>query len=151
MDYLLDTNIIIIYSKSREKARKIEADHRIFAVENNLALSVVSYAEIRSLIHQFKIGDNRRLAINKLLDRTSRLGISYEEIIERYEEIDAYSQGRHQSLPSPFSARNMGKNDLWIAATASAFDITLVTTDRDFDHLHNVFVKLKFIDLAEYD
>jgi tRNA(fMet)-specific endonuclease VapC len=30
----------------------------------------------------------------------------------------------------------MGKNDLWIAATAYALDIPLMTADSDFDHLH---------------
>jgi tRNA(fMet)-specific endonuclease VapC len=40
------------------------------------------------------------------------------------------------------SARNMGKNDLWIAATASVLDIPLMTTDNDFAHLDPVFLKL---------
>jgi tRNA(fMet)-specific endonuclease VapC len=30
----------------------------------------------------------------------------------------------------------MRENDLWIAATAAASDAILVTTDKDFDHLH---------------
>jgi len=41
----------------------------------------------------------------------------------------------------------MGKNDLWIAATASAFDIRLITTDKDFDHLKDQFIDLLYIDL----
>jgi len=48
------------------------------------------------------------------------------------------------------SSRNMGKNDLWIAATASAFDMVLITTDRDFEHLDNTFLKLKYIDINKY-
>jgi predicted nucleic acid-binding protein len=36
----------------------------------------------------------------------------------------------------------MGKNDLWIAATASVLDIPLMTTDNDFTHLDAVFLKL---------
>ena len=41
----------------------------------------------------------------------------------------------------------MGKNDLWIAATASVLDLTLLTTDKDFDHLKDVFLDLAFVDL----
>ncbi len=36
----------------------------------------------------------------------------------------------------------MGKNDLWIAATASVTGVTLMTTDGDFDHLHPVHLTL---------
>lgn len=150
MNYLLDTNIIIIYSKDKVLSKRIEADHKIFAEENNLAISIVSIAEINSIIHQFKIGDNRRRGIDKILENTTRLDISYEDILKKYEEIDAFSQGKHQTVKSNFSAKNMGKNDLWIAATASAFQITLVTTDSDFDHLNGVFLSLKFIDINNY-
>lgn len=38
-------------------------------------------------------------------------------------------------IPNKLSSRNMGKNDLWIAATALYFDFPLHTTDNDFDHL----------------
>ena len=40
------------------------------------------------------------------------------------------------------SARNMGKNDLWIAATALYFDMVLHTTDNDFDHLPPLGLRL---------
>ncbi len=36
----------------------------------------------------------------------------------------------------PTPGRPMGKNDLWIAATAKVSGLTLLTTDADFDHLH---------------
>lgn len=37
----------------------------------------------------------------------------------------------------------MGKNDLWIAATASVLKTKLLTTDMDFDHLDGVFLDLE--------
>ena len=39
----------------------------------------------------------------------------------------------------------MGKNDLWIAATASHYKLTLLTTDRDFQHLDAAFLKLEYV------
>jgi tRNA(fMet)-specific endonuclease VapC len=150
LNYLLDTNVVIIYSKSRDLAQKIEAEHRLFVAENNLAVSIVTIAEIRSIIHQFNIGDKRRAGIDKILEHVTQLGIDYDLILDRYEEIDAFSQGRHRTLRSDFQPVNMGKNDLWIAATASAFGITLVTTDKDFNHLAGNFLELKFIDLNHY-
>ena len=38
-------------------------------------------------------------------------------------------------LPPGLTARNMGKNDLWIAAIALYLDMDLHTLDNDFDHL----------------
>ena len=63
-------------------------------------------------------------------------------IIKRYAEIDAFSQDKLKNQPLNYSARNMGKNDLWIAATASVLNIPLMTTDNDFNHLDKLFLKL---------
>jgi tRNA(fMet)-specific endonuclease VapC len=59
------------------------------------------------------------------------------ELASLYARLDAYSQGRlrGQPLPVGMTARNMGKNDLWIAATAWYLDLPLHTADNDFDHL----------------
>nr|WP_157618605.1 hypothetical protein [Spirosoma spitsbergense] len=40
----------------------------------------------------------------------------------------------------------MDKNDLWIAATASLLEAILITTDKDFDHLHGRFIEVIWID-----
>jgi predicted nucleic acid-binding protein len=40
----------------------------------------------------------------------------------------------------------MGKNDIWIAATASVVNAILMTTDTDFDHLNGVFLSVVYID-----
>ena len=40
----------------------------------------------------------------------------------------------------------MGKNDLWIAATASVLKANLLVIDHDFDHLDGVFLNRIYID-----
>lgn len=52
--------------------------------------------------------------------------INAPEILAAYGEIDHASRE---------IGRPMGKNDVWIAATAKVTGATLLTTDRDFDHL----------------
>jgi len=42
----------------------------------------------------------------------------------------------------------MGKNDLWIAATAHVTGATLLTADADFDHLNGAFLNRVLIDDA---
>lgn len=43
----------------------------------------------------------------------------------------------------------MGKNDLWIASTAALLGLELVTTDMDFNHLHEVFVDVQMLDMRQ--
>lgn len=150
MNYLLDTNIIIVYSKDGAIARRIEAEYKLFTAENNLAVSIVTIAEINSLVHQQGISGKRRENLGRILVDIYKIDISYADILQKYEEIDAFSQCKHQKVPSPFSPRNMGKNDLWIAATAAALNVPLVTTDKDFGHLAPTFIELILIDVDKY-
>jgi predicted nuclease of predicted toxin-antitoxin system len=55
------------------------------------------------------------------------IDIHEREILYAYAEIDHWSRTK---------GIRMGKNDLWIAATAKAASMTILTTDKDFDHLH---------------
>ena len=45
---------------------------------------------------------------------------------------------------------DLGKNDLWIAATASTYALTLVTTDQDFGHLKDIYLKLSTINPEDF-
>ena len=59
------------------------------------------------------------------------------EIVRAYAPIDVFSHSQ---------GIDMGKNDLWIAATASVTGATLLTTDKDFDHLESAFLTRIWID-----
>lgn len=45
-------------------------------------------------------------------------------------------------------ARNMGKNDLWIAACAKASGAALLTTDKDYLHLDPDQLSVEWVDPA---
>lgn len=75
---------------------------------------------------------------------------SDDGLIEDYIEIDVFSQDRHPTLklPEGMSARNMGKNDIGIAATTKSIEgAELITTDRDFEHLDGVFFRVNYVQL----
>ena len=148
MDYLLDTNILLFYSQRGKVWRGIEAEFSLFRSQTNRCfISVVTLGEIRSIVVKRGLGAGRLERIEYLLQQIGVIYLNYEEIIQNYAHIDAYSQGK---LPNTsFSARNMGKNDLWIAATAASFDLRLLTTDRDFDHLTDR-IDLRYLDLKSY-
>ncbi len=46
-------------------------------------------------------------------------------------------------MPVGATSRNMGKNDLWIAATTYIMKGVLVTNDPDFNHLAPDFFQLR--------
>jgi predicted nucleic acid-binding protein len=142
MRYLLDTNILLIYL--RESDKSIDIDNRFdpLGKTNIPIISVVSLGEIRSLAIRNRWGKRRMQQLNELLHQLVVTDIHVEEIIQLYAEIDAFSQGLLPDKPLGMTARNMSKNDLWIAATAAAANLCLLTTDKDFGHLQNVFIDL---------
>jgi len=150
MDYLLDTNIIIIYSRENKLAKKVEDQYNLFSPENNLYISIVTLGEIDAIIKKNNIGESRQHKIKKLLSGIYKIGLEYTELISKYGDIDAFSQGKIKVADINFTSRNMGKNDLWIAATASHFNLKLLTTDKDFIHLDNVYVDVEEIDIASF-
>ncbi|MCU0394041.1 MAG: hypothetical protein MUE81_23275 [Thermoflexibacter sp.] len=81
----------------------------------------------------------------EILDTFLIADIHSEDVIQRYAEIDAFSQGKLPNQKVTFSAKNMGKNDLWIAATAAVLSATLLTTDHDFSHLQDHFLQIERI------
>jgi tRNA(fMet)-specific endonuclease VapC len=86
--------------------------------------------------------------MEELLSKCVVVDINSVIILNRYAEIDVFRQGRLANRKSNFSVKNMSKNDLWMAATASVLDTTLLTTDNDFEHLHNEFLQVAKIDLV---
>jgi tRNA(fMet)-specific endonuclease VapC len=149
MNYLLDTNILVTYVRDTEVTRRLEDRLNLLNGENNLLVSVVSIGEIRSIAKQNNWGEKKISKIESIVEDFLITDINVETIIERYAEIDAYSQGKLKGEEATFSARNMGKNDLWIAATASIFDLELITTDKDFEHLNPKYLKLNRIELSK--
>ena len=83
--------------------------------------------------------------MNHFLHALNPFPVESEEIAAAYADLDAFSQCAHPSYlpPAGMTGRNMGKNDLWIAATAMLFNATLLTTDADFAHLSPHFLKVE--------
>lgn len=150
MEYLLDTNIVLIYARGNNLTKKIEEELLLLSGDNQLVISVVTIGEIKSLAIKNNWGKSRVAKLSQLLNEFIVADINVEEITERYAEIDAYSQGKLPGRKGKFSSRNMGKNDLWIAATGSILQVVIVTTDSDFDHLDGEYIKLKKVDINSY-
>ncbi len=147
MDLLLDTNIIIIYGRDNNISNAIEQQYQIFSGNHRLFISTVTLGEINAFVKKANLGETRKQKLLRIIDGINKISIDYKEIIEKYGDIDAFSQGKMNTGSPKFSAKNMGKNDVWIAATASVFNLKVVTTDKDFDHLQGVYLDLAYIAL----
>jgi tRNA(fMet)-specific endonuclease VapC len=148
MRYVLDTNIILQYL--RESALSVYIDKQfnpLNSIVNDAIISVVTIGEIKSIAKINHWGKKKLNKIELLCEELLITDINSEDLLERYAEIDAFSQGKLIDRPLSISARNMGKNDLWIAATASILDATLLTTDQDFNHLHSEYLTLQYINV----
>ncbi|NUN99309.1 MAG: PIN domain-containing protein [Saprospiraceae bacterium] len=142
MIYLFDSNIVLHYIRQSAVMMQIERDFNPFGPDNESWLCVVSKGELRSIAIQNQWGALRRQQLEDLMNDFYPADIFSEEMIDAYAEIDAFSQGRLPNKSLSMSARNMGKNDLWIAATAHVLGAKLLITDADFNHLNGVFLDL---------
>jgi len=143
MDYLLDTNIILIYLRGKAERTIIENQYDPFGAQNNPIISVVTVGEIKSIAKRNYWGTRKLRLLNDILNSLIITDINSKDVIEAYAEIDAFSQGKLKEKPLNTSARNMGKNDLWIAATAHVTNATPLTMDKDFEHLKDVYLELE--------
>jgi predicted nucleic acid-binding protein len=141
--FILDTNICLAYVRGKSEFYK-EVDRKLGLSEPDtlIIISVVTKAELLSLGIQNGWGLKKMKALEKLLDKMYIININESDVslMKAYAKIDSYSQGNLDGEPIGMSARNMGKNDLWIATTAYVANAELVPTDGDFDHLNGKWI-----------
>lgn len=111
--------------------------------ENIIAISTVVVGELKGLALSRNWGTRRIEQLQNYLNTFLIIPINRIDIHDCYAEIYAYSQNKLTNRSLPYSARNMGKNDLWIAATASVLKGVLITQDKDFEHLEDIYFKIE--------
>ncbi len=135
--YLLDTNVLLALVRGKTLGEAIDSRFGLRSAINRSMICVVTAGEMLSLAHQFAWGRTKRDELQAILDEVVWIDINHPDIIDAYAEIDFAS--RSQGL-------KMGKNDVWIAATAKVSKTTLLTTDQDFDHLQTTYLDRIWID-----
>lgn len=150
MAYILDTNILIHKSRNSVIWDYVNQHYLRNKLKHEARISIVSAAEVQVFARRNNWGKPRLRELSKLLKILDPIKFN-DDVVEKYIQLDLYSQNAHKSLklPKPFNARNMGKNDLWIAATAATYQLPLITTDQDFQHLNDVFLDIIYVDIAE--
>ncbi len=137
--YILDTNILVHMVREDVLGQQIKDVYDLLMTETRPLLSVVTHGELRSLAYYLEWGEDKKERAAFLLGYFGRVPTEKPSIIEAYAMIDAFSEKQ---------GRSMGKNDVWIAAAAHDTGATLLTTDKDFDHLDPLFLSRIWIDPA---
>lgn len=135
--YLLDTNILVHYVRASTLWERVRDKYQPLTTEPRPIISVVSEGEIRSLATQWEWGQKKPDQMEFALSFFKVTTIHEPKLIHAYAVIDAYCEEISQPL---------GKNDLWISATAAVRGARLLTTDRDFDRLVPRFLTRNWID-----
>ncbi len=143
MAILIDSNLVLEIVRDNSVDAKVK--NYVNPKNEKTYISYVTVAEIKSLASQSKWGTPKLDKLEQVLQDIYIIDIELEAILQAYITIDTFSQGELEGFSLKGSAKNMGKNDLWIAATAHVLKVPLFTTDKDFHHLKDVFVNLKWI------
>jgi|SRR5690625_3264715 len=114
-------------------------------LNHRIIVSVVTKAELDSFVKQNSWRTKKTEMLNNFLQNFIFIDIHQSDtrLLSAYSQIDSYSKRKTKDKNGqllPGSARKMGKNDLWIAATTMVIEGTLITTDNDFNHLNSNFI-----------
>ena len=140
IQYLLDTNILPVWIRWGTPLQVyLQATYQLDTLSAVPMISIVSAAELRVLALQNEWGAYKVRMMESLLAYLLVVPIPYKTSVDAYVEIDDYSRR---------TGVKMGKNDLWIAATAQVENAVLLTTDKDFAHLPQSLVQHHSIDPA---
>ncbi len=126
MSLILDTNICIALLRGGAAAQTISTLYPNELSTSDYRVSLVTVGELYSLASQWNWGSTRWDALDDFLHQTQIVDINDESLLMNYARLDHAAH---------LLGRGIGKNDLWIAATASILNLTLLTADGDFDCL----------------
>jgi tRNA(fMet)-specific endonuclease VapC len=136
--YLLDTNILVHLVRGDATWVRIREEYDVLMTSIRPIISAVTEAELRSLSYQWGWGEARLEQMRYYLGYFGRAPLETPAMLEAYALIDAYSERK---------GHTMGKNDVWVAATAHVTNATLLTTDQDFLHLDGLFLTVERVSL----
>jgi predicted nucleic acid-binding protein len=137
--YLLDTNVIVELVRWNPLGQYLDATYGLLAGTTSCSVSVITHGELNALMRKFNWGSRNIAFMQACLSALTLLDINDPQLLTAYGEIDAACDA---------GGRPMGKNDVWIAATARVTATTVLTSDRDFDFIHGTWIDREWVDPA---
>lgn len=148
--FLLDTNILLGFILEASWAVRARTEFDLSGQETIVFTSIVCHGEMLALAEKRGWGRNKRDRLEEVLAEIPTLDIGKPAILAAYGLIDAWTHGKTvaspRNHPPPKPAVPMSKNDLWIAATAHVSQAVLLSTDKDFTHLDEIWFDFEYVD-----
>lgn len=126
---VLDTNVLVHIARGRAAGQWLDREYGLRARPERPLVCVVSVGEVFRIANRGPNpwGPRKREQLAEFLSGLVRLPLS-PPVLERYGVLGAFLDGRGRPIP---------QNDLWIAAAAAVSGAVVLTTDTDFDLLHD--------------
>ena len=137
--YCVDTNIALLLARGQELGKQIDESYGLRSAPQFHTISIVSHGELYAMADRRQWGPDRFLTLAKTLAAFVTVDVAGARIVEAYREIEKFNAA------VPTGAVKMGKNDIWIAATAIVAEQPLITTDTDFDHLNGALLEVFWV------
>ena len=136
-NYLLDTNILVALIRGNRLAQYLDQQYALRASLRECPISAVTVGEILALTRIFGWGTAKVDALYAFFEELVVIDINHPDIYAAYADIE------HATVSV---SQQMGKNDVWIAATSRATQMPLLTTDKDFDRLVPNWISREWVD-----
>ena len=124
---LLDTCALIFILRGSPIGENIIQAHKLDERKDKPLVSAVSAGELLALLSDWNWGEKKIQAAKDLLRKFVLVPVTTGPIKDAYGELMGFSK---------LMGLSQGQNDHWIAATAKVTGALLVTSDKDFDGLH---------------
>jgi tRNA(fMet)-specific endonuclease VapC len=138
--YVLDTSVLLNLIRGKELGEQIDRAFGLRSAMHRQVISIVTHGELWALAGRNRWDHEKRKVLDTTLANVVTLNIDSELLVRAYVRIEeacrTTSGGEHK----------MGNNDMWIASTAVLTGLPLITTDKDFSHLHQRLIHVHWID-----
>lgn len=129
--YLLDSSPLTAYIRGRLAAVELIDP---WIVRREVVTTLISYGEVTEYNRSFTDAIQRQDELRRVLDQIAPLPLDYA-IMERYADL-------RRRLRPPYGPDLIGDIDTLIAATALEHNLTLVTTDTDYQRVPDLKLEL---------
>lgn len=132
---LLDTGVVLHALRDSDLWKQIDADHQLLARRDRPLIPIVCIGELIGLGRMNNWGSPRLAMLEELLTNLIVVDIRSRPVLEKYGEIKAFLRGKE-----------IGQNDIWVAAIASVTGAHLLTCDPDFHRIEGTFLNQTYYD-----